>query len=513
VERGEAVSAAFWVWFGIAIYIAAGLGIALMARRQLGRGVSEFFLANRKVGGFVSALTYSATTYSAFMMIGLAGLTYLTGVGALGFELTYLCGMFMMVFFLPRFWLVGKKYGYVSPMELLSDRYQNRGVGATAAILALVFLVPYGAVQLVGVGYLMSGVSGGVIAVGWGIVIAAVCAIAWSSIAGLRSVAWTDAFQAIIMITVSAAVLGVVINALGGFGSFFARLESGVPGLLTVPTAGGSWNINMFIGLALPWLFFLISNPQVSQRLFIPKSVTAMKQMLGGFLIFGFLYTLISVLWGFSARLLVPGLENADLATPTMLALPIIPTALAIVVMIGITAAAISTIDSILLTLSSVWARDIHKGLINRKVSERRELRVGQWVIPIMAVIAFVFAWWAAGIYPFEQAGGAFDRMIAPLSSAASAGLLMAVPTIFGAFFWKRGTALGAMISMIAGATLVLVLQVGGWKPLGWWPGVWGFVVCVPLFIGISLATKPPKDKAEEFIGYLKVALKKGRFI
>ncbi len=500
------MSAAFWVWFGIAVYIAVGLAIAVMARRRLGVGMSEFFLANRKVGGFVSALTYSATTYSAFMMIGLAGLTYLSGVGALGFELTYLCGMFMMVFFLPRFWLVGKKYGYVSPMELLSDRYQSRWVGATAGILALVFLVPYGAVQLMGVGYLMNGISQGVIPVVAGIIIAVVCAIAWSNIAGMRSVAWTDAFQALVMIVTSAAVLGVVVNALGGFGSFFSRLEEASPGLLTVPTAKGSWNINMFIGLALPWLFFLISNPQVSQRLFIPKSVTAMKQMLGGFLVFGFIYTLISVLWGFSATLLVPGLENADKAAPTLLTLPIIPMGLAIIVMIGITAAAISTIDSILLTLSSVWARDIHKGLINPKVSEKGELKVGKWVIPIMAIIAFLFAWGVA-----EKPG--LDFMIAPLSSAASAGLLMAVPTIFGAFFWKRATALGAVVSCIAGAIVVLVFQLTGWKPLGWWPGTWGFIVCVPLFIGVSLATKPPVKRAEEFIGYLRGALKKGKFI
>jgi len=500
------VSATFWVWFGIAIYIIAGLVIAVMARRRLGAGVSEFFLANRKVGGFVSALTYSATTYSAFMMIGLAGLTYMSGVGALGFELTYLCGMFMMVFFLPRFWLVGRKYGYVSPMELLSDRYQSRWVGATTAILALVFLVPYGAVQLMGVGYLMNGISQGAIPVVAGIIIAVVCAIAWSNIAGMRSVAWTDAFQALVMIVTSAAILGVVVAALGGFGSFFGKLEAASPGLLTVPTAKGAFSINMFIGLALPWLFFLISNPQVSQRLFIPKSVTAMKQMLGGFLVFGFIYTLISVLWGFGATLLVPGLENADLAAPTLLALPLIPMGLAIVVMIGITAAAISTIDSILLTLSSVWARDIHKGLINPKVSEVGELRVGQWVIPIMAIIAFVFAWWAAG-----KTGLAF--MIAPLSSAASAGLLMAVPTIFGAFFWKRATATGAIISCIVGAIVVLLFQVTGWKPLGWWPGTWGFIVCVILFVGVSLATKPPGDKAEEFISYLRGALAKGNFI
>jgi SSS family solute:Na+ symporter len=298
----------------------------------------------------------------------------------------------------------------------------------------------------------------------------------------------------------------VIIAALGGFSAFFSKLEAASPGLLTVPTAGGAWSINMFIGLALPWLFFLISNPQVSQRLFIPKSVTAMKQMLGGFLIFGFIYTMISVLWGFGATLLVPGLENADLATPKLLSLALIPTGLAIVVMIGITAAAISTIDSILLTLSSVWARDIHKGLINPKVSEKGELRVGQWVIPIMAIIAFGFAWWAA-----DKTG--LNFMIAPLASAASAGLLMAVPAIFGAFFWKRATALGAMVSCITGAIVVLIFQLTGVRPLGWWPGTWGFIVCVPLFVIVSLATKPPREKADEFIGYLRGALKKGNFI
>ena len=93
----------------------------------------------------------------------------------------------------------------------------------------------------------------------------------------------------------------------------------------------------------------------------------------------------------------------------------------------------------------------------------------------------------------------------------------MAVPTIFGAFFWKRATAPGAIVSCVVGGTVVLVLQIisqiNGWKLLGWWPGTWGFIVCVPLFIIVSLATKPPKKKAEEFIGYLKGKLTEGKFI
>ena len=84
-------------------------------------------------------------------------------------------------------------------------------------------------------------------------IIAALCTIAWSNIAGMRSVAWTDAFQALIMIATSAAVLGVVAAALGGFGSFFSKLESAAPGLLTVPTAKGGFIVCviLFIGVSL----------------------------------------------------------------------------------------------------------------------------------------------------------------------------------------------------------------------------------------------------------------------
>ena len=500
------MSTTAWAWLAVAIYVVLGFLIAVAARRHVGGGMSEFFLADRRVGGFIAALTYSATTYSAFMLVGLAGLSYRGGVGALGFELTYLCGLFLAVFFLPRFWLVGRKYGYITPTDMLADRYQSKAVGAVAAVLALVFLVPYCAAQLLGIGLLLNGLSGGGIPVILGILVATLIAIAWSRIAGLRSIAWTDAFQAIVMIVSATVLVGFVISELGGLGTFFSRFETEYPELLRVPSGSGMWSLNMFIGLALPWFFFCLSNPQVSQRFFIPASVKAMKQMLGGFLIFGFVYTLIAVLWGFGAKLLVPGLENPDMATPTLLAMPFVPKALALMAMIGIVAAAVSTIDSILLTLSSMWARDIYRGVFNPQASEARELKVGQWVIPIMALIALAFAWQVS-----IRSG--IDFMIAPLSAAASAGLLMVVPSIFGAFYWKRATAPAAISSILSGALLVLVLQVTGLKPLGWWPGVWGLILCVVVFVVVSLVTRAPRDKAEEFMSYAAQKLDSGGYV
>lgn len=485
----------FSAWLVLSVYIIIGIIVATMAKKKLGAGMNEFFLANRQLGGVISALTYAATTYSAFMMVGLAGLTYKLGVGALGFELTYLCGLVLVVFFGPRFWLVGRKYDYLTHAQLLADRYQNRAVGIVATVLCLVFLVPYAAIQLMGIGYLLSVVSNGAISLMTAMVLATVLSIVWSYIAGLRSVAWTDALQVVIMMITSVLTLCFVIyKGFGGFESFFDRMNTEIPQLLAGP---GLFKFNVFLGLSLPWLFFSLSNPQVTQRLFVPKSVTAFKQMIGGFLLFGFIYTVVSVLWGFSARLMIPDLVSADLATPSLLALPVIPRIVSIIVMVGILSAAISTIDSILLTLSSMCSRDLVRNGFHARISEETELKIGKYIIPLLASVFFLFAYWATG-----KKGLAF--MIAPLSSAASAGLLMAVPCIMGAFFWKKATAAGALTSMVGGAALVLTLQLTGYKPLGLWPGIWGFIACTVLYIVVSLFTTAPAQKADEFIDYLK---------
>jgi len=175
------MSEGLFAWLAIVLYIALGIVIALLARRKLGTGMNDFFLGNRRIGGFIAALTYAATTYSAFMMVGLAGLTYRLGVGALGFELTYLCGLVLVVFFGPRFWLVGKRFDYLTHSQMLADRYQSNTVGVVAAILCLVFLIPYAAIQVMGIGYLLVGVSKGAIPLLGAMVLAIVVALVRST--------------------------------------------------------------------------------------------------------------------------------------------------------------------------------------------------------------------------------------------------------------------------------------------------------------------------------------------
>ncbi|HEX7064891.1 MAG TPA: sodium:solute symporter family protein, partial [Bacillales bacterium] len=187
-------------------------------------------------------------------------------------------------------------------------------------------------------------------------------------------------------------------------------------------------------------------------------------------------------------------LATADLATPALLSSDLVPPVLGVIVMVGILAAAISTIDSIMLTLSSLFARDVY-GNTRTRPDDRKQLFVGKIVIPVIAILAFAFAELQL-------------NLIAVLSVAASAGLIVVVPAIFGTFFWKRGTAAGVITSVSTGAILVLILEFGGFKPpFGLAAGIWGLLVSTVLFIGVSLMTKAPEEKARAFVKDLKKEL------
>nr|WP_246753845.1 sodium:solute symporter family protein [Jiella flava] len=467
--------------------------VAYLSRSGDASTMSDYFIGGRSMGGLVSALSYSATTYSAFMMVGLAGLTYKGGVGALGFEIVYFAGVSLVAIFGPRFWAVGKRYGFVTPSEMLGARYGSRWVAMAAAVASCIFLVPYCAVQLAGVGYLLSGMSGGVISFGAGIVIATILAIAFSYIAGIRSVMWTDSLQALVMIVASVAVVGLVVAELGGFSALFGAVAERNPTMLTVP-GPGLFSFTTFLGLTIPWFFFAISNPQVSQRLYMPASLGALRRMLIIFLIFGLIYTLVSVLWGFSAFVAFPDLAKADLATSTLLASRFVPPVLAVIVMIGILAAAVSTIDSILLTLSSMVARDVYAN-VQAKADDRRQLMIGKLIIPIISLIALGFA-----AMQFS--------LIAVLAVAASTGLVVIVPAIVGAFFWKRGTAAGALVSILGGSIFVVAMYLTGNSLFGLNAGILGLPIAALLFVAVSLATEPDDDVAADFIAIADSSLR-----
>ena len=196
------------------IYVTAGTGIAVYAGRGRGsKNQESYFIGGRGMSWVVSALTYAATTYSSFMMVGLVGLSYSTGIGAMLFELTYLAATIVLLsVYGKKIWQLSKDNNLVSPMELFSMRF-GKPTGTVGALISVAALVPYTAAQVIGLSIIFQNFG---ISYGSGVVIAAVLICIWSLIGGLRGVALTDALQGLFMI-------GVAVIAVFWAGKTFRR--------------------------------------------------------------------------------------------------------------------------------------------------------------------------------------------------------------------------------------------------------------------------------------------------
>jgi SSS family solute:Na+ symporter len=297
------------------------------------------------------------------------------------------------------------------------------------------------------------------------------------------------------MLLSATLAVGYVISALGGFGPLLAALETEHGAYLSVP-GPGLWSLPTFVALAFPWFFFALSNPQVSQRLFILRDFRAMRRMILWVLGFGFVFTLIAVIWGFAALQLVPGLENTSMATPALLTSGAIPTWIALLLILGILSAAVSTLDSIALTVGAMVARDFVRRESN--ASDRRQIFAGRAVI--VAVILF------AGYFALQQA-----QIVDQLAALSAAGLLVTVPPIVGAFFWGRGTAAGAMACILGGAAVAIWMAIV--QGISVFDPLLPFTVAgasTALFILASLSTRPLQTSLD-FQGEIGPALRHHR--
>ena len=351
------------------IYITAGTGIAVYAGRNRDRGDQEaYFIGSRGMGWIVTALTYAATTYSSFMMVGLVGLSYATGIGAMVFEMTYLVATVVLLsVYGNRIRVLSSEKKMVSPMELFSDRF-GRTAGTMGAVVSVAALVPYTAAQVIGLSIIFQNFG---ISYGTGVIIAAVLICIWSLVGGLRGVALTDAVQGLFMIAVATA-------AIIWAGKTFRGVETS-----TFPNA--VWTPVFFINITLPWAFFALTNPQVVQRLFILKDREGLKKMIILFALIGTVYTLITCFLGFSAKFatgngILPAIEGRDNVILGILEKA--GSGLGLVIALSIVFASISTSNSIILTLSSIVTRDI--------VRDTKKLWYGRvFIIIITAFVAF----------------------------------------------------------------------------------------------------------------------------
>ncbi|MFO7730610.1 MAG: sodium:solute symporter family protein [Spirochaetia bacterium] len=410
----------------LVLYVIIGSVIVLIVAKKK-QTQEEFFIGGRTAHWIVTALTYAATTYSAFMMVGLVGMAYGTGVGAMIFELVYLAAtVLILVVYGKRIWHLGKTHGYVSPMEMFADRY-GKVTEALGAIVAFVALIPYASVQVIGLALVFGNYGIGFVT---GVTIASLIIFVWAFLGGLRGVALTDALQGFFMMAVAIAVVAWT-------GQEFDGLE-----MSTFPNQ--VWTPLFFINITLPWAFFALTNPQVVQRLFIIKDPAGIKKMIILFAAFGLIYTVIVTVVGFAAKAgtldgVLPMIEDRDTVIVQLMgrmgAILALPLGLSIIF------ASVSTSNSIILTLASMMTRDVFR--------MRKNMIIGRVFTFVMTLLVFLFAL----LRP--------DYLV-ELSVSSSRILLVFLPLYIGLFHWKRGGVCAGVFTVVGGAAIAVLVNVLG---------------------------------------------------
>ena len=412
----------------LALYVIIGSAIVLYVSKR-NQSQEDYFIGGRTVHWIVTALTYAATTYSAFMMVGLVGLAYGTGIGAMIFELVYLLAtVIILSVYGKRIWQLGKDNGYVSPMEMFAERY-GKITESLGAMIAFVALVPYASVQVIGLALVFGNYGIGFVA---GVTMASIIIFIWAFMGGLRGVALTDALQGLFMMLVAIAVLSWT-------GKTFTGLE-----FSTFPNA--VWTPAFFINITLPWAFFALTNPQVVQRLFIIKDPAGIKKMIILFAAFGVIYTVIVTIIGFAAKSgtldgMLPVIKDRDTVIVQLMGQ--MGVILALPLGLSIIFASVSTSNSIILTLSSMMTRDVFR--------MRKSMTIGRVFTFIMTLLVFLFSL----LRP--------DYLV-ELSVASSRILLVFLPLYFGLFHWKIGGPCAGIFTIIGGAVMAIGVNVAGLK-------------------------------------------------
>jgi Na+/proline symporter len=180
---------------------------------------SDYFIAGRQLSLWVFVLAATATSFSGWTFMGHPGLVYRDGFQYAYASFYTITIPFTGVLFLKRQWMLGKRFGYVTPGEMLSDYFQGDAIRILTVIVALLFSIPYLGVQLGASGFLFNVLTDDLVSVNVGMWILSAVVFIYVASGGLRAVAYVDTLQCILL-ALGIIVTGIIaLNLIGGWGA------------------------------------------------------------------------------------------------------------------------------------------------------------------------------------------------------------------------------------------------------------------------------------------------------
>ena len=452
------------------------LGYVARTRRR-DNSMSSFYLAGKNLGALVLFFTLYATQYSGNTLIGYPGEAYRFGyawIMSIGFMMSIVVAYLL---FAPPLYNASRQWHFVTPGDWITHRFGSKRLTFFAGVLFVVAIANYLLAQLLAVGHIVSGLSGGAIPFWAGVVVLGVIILFYETLGGMQAVAWTDCIQGLLLFAGLLGMLAAVVAGSDRLGEATAWIIAHQPAKAAQP---GGETIRTWISTILLVGFAAAVYPQAIQRIFAARSTRSLKRSFT-FMAFMPLVTITAVvLVGILAIPQLTGLEGVatDQVMPRLLGVWAAESlwlyVMTVLVLTGIVAAIMSTADSVLLSLSSLLVKDVLGCFRMGSLLEERLTAWGKrlsWAI--MAILVLI------ALTP--------DLTLWGLIELKMEVLIQTSPLFVLGVLWPRFNAKGAAGGMAAGTMLAAGLTLAGMgKVWGWHAGVLGLTLNVIVGVGVS---------------------------
>ena len=451
----------------LAAYFLVVLAVGLVARTRWKSSPAAYFLADRTLGTLVLLATMTATNFSAFTVFGASGAGYRDGWSffpIMGFGTGFMALSFWVIG--RRAWRVGSERGVITPPELVRALYGSPGLSVLFAAVMIVFTVPYLALQPMAAGYALQELVGLPHAAGCVLVTAII--VLYTLRGGMRAVAWTDLFQGLLMLLLLAAAVAMVAGRHGGFVAAARQALELKPELFARPGGQGLYTTGVWFSYMALWFFCDPMFPQLFQRFFAAHSERSIARIM---LLYPLVCTIVffaPVAVGVLGHLSFPGLvgRQADRILPMVVNAASGDMMAALVTAAGL-AALMSTMDSQLLTLSSIFTRDV-LGLFRRRYADSS--------LPgRLFVIGLSLAGLALALRP--------PATILQIATETFTGLAVLFPTVVFGLYLRPVFAPAAAASIALGETALACFHFKWVSPAPFLPVVWVMLVAFGAYL------------------------------
>ena len=466
--------------FIIGLFMAIPLWMGAVANKKSLPTTEDFFVQGRAMGSLAVFFTVAATWWSSFAFLGSNAYFYTMGPvywTAIAWNI-----FFGVLYYLvgKRVWFYGKKFNCITPSDFFNVHYKSKTLNLIVTLVMLLFTLPYLQIQLTGGAYLIEVASQGLIP--WriaGLIFYAVIVIyVWAG--GLRAVAWTDIFYGVLLFFGMIFAGFYVAAKVGGVESLFAQLRQSAPESLTLPGPKGTAGPGLWFSMFLITPLGAFMGPQLWTRMYAVKSPRLFNLMpfLLGFAAIAYIG---SMLVGNTGIILEPGVPKPDQILPVML-FKYAPFALASLICAGGAAAAMSTANSQIHSMSAVYTVDIHQQYVNKNSDQNKLVWVGRIAILVFALVAYFMSIFIPGL-------------LVTIGLVALSGTAQVIVPTVGALAWKKSTTAGAIAGLLVGiGVLCLITFVPAIKsPWGLHSGLFALILNIVAFVVVSLVT-PQRD-------------------